>query len=357
MSNVKIVDSLVHRNILLNNNRLKGVPNDYICNEDNYIRLGIKIENSILGIDYLPTDQLLSLDFKFDIANSNVQNVNCIFDRLMVSYDVELDFYDSLEEIRISYDENDVVDKEYFRKLFPKAKFIEINKDSDANNHYYVYDIGDGVHHRVDWLVDYHRGIGVDKSLYMKYLKTHKDEYELDRTIINLTNLETDFVSEISDDKLQECLLSINDASFDHNNTSINVKNKDVRLKLAKCLWDSKKSGINGREFPSLNMKKYYIDKFLYIEPHYKLTERPVENYGEFYFRSEVNIRTVEIEKIESTVSSEALEFIKNIREIDYIDDKKIYYVDKNGNHRTMKLLKVGRNTPDFVLLPRKLMR
>lgn len=56
MSNVKIVDSLVHRNILLNNNRLKGVPNDYICNEDNYIRLGIKIENSILGIDYLPTD-------------------------------------------------------------------------------------------------------------------------------------------------------------------------------------------------------------------------------------------------------------------------------------------------------------
>ena len=150
--------------------------------------------------------------------------------------------------------------------------------------------------------------------------------------------------------------MSINDASFDHNNTSINVKNKDVRLKLAKCLWDSKNSGINGREFPSLNMKKYYIDKFLYIEPHYELTERPVENCGEFYFRSEVNIRTVEIEKIESTVNSETLEFIKNVREIDHIDDKKVYYIDKNGNHRTMKVLKVGRNTPDFVLLPRSFM-
>lgn len=130
----------------------------------------------------------------------------------------------------------------------------------------------------------------------------------------------------------------------------MDIKNRDDRLELAKYLWDSKRSGINGHEFPSLNMKKYYIDKYLYLEPYYELIGKPVENCGEFYFRSKVNIRTVRLEKIKDTVSSKTLEFINNVREIDHIDSNKVYYIDKSGNCRTIKILKVGRNIPSFAL-------
>lgn len=361
INNVKFIGSMPNRNVLLNRNAVKNHENDYDLNNYNYFIINTSINNSQLGIDYLQKDQYIDLLFKTDfIHDNNISNIDYDFERSIVTFDVQLDFYEMLERVEInSYQ----INKNDFRKLFPNAKFIKINNVFSNNSEYYIYDLGDGV--RRKGYFSYHQngnGLGLYKSIYRKYLSEHINNnddggLELDISIANLTDLETDFVSEISDDTLEECLLKVSDKErFDHNNISMYIKNKDNRLKLAKYLWDSKRSGINGHEFPSLNMKKYYIDKFLYLEPYYELIGKPVENCGEFFFRSNVNIRTVEIENIENTVSTEAIEFIKNVREIDHIDDKKVYYIDKNGNHRNMKVLKVGRNTPDFVLLPRSFM-
>lgn len=356
ISNVEFMCSTLHRNIILNKNVKRNFDGDDLRNY-NCLKLQASIENSELGIGYVPRDQQIRFDFRIDFANnSTISNVDFDFGRLIASFNAELDFYEALEKVEIFNGHQ--INKNDFKELFPNAKFISMHLVYDDGPHYFIYDLGDGVKRKM--YLFYYLGLGLLRTLYREYLKTHKndDELELDRTIVNFNNLETDFVSEISDDTLKECLLSISDKKrFDYHNISMDIKNKDDRLKLAKYLWDSKRSGINGREFPSLNVKKYYIDKFLYIEPYYELTGRPVENCGEFSFRSNVNIRTVEIEKIENTVSSETLEFLKNAREIDHIDDEKVYYVDKNGNHRTIKVLKVGRNTPDFVLLPRSLMR
>lgn len=91
----------------------------------------------------MPKDQYIDLLFRTDfVHDNNISNIDYDSERSIVTFDVELDFYEMLERVEInSYQ----INKNDFRELFPNAKFIKINNVSGNYSEHYIYDLGDGV--------------------------------------------------------------------------------------------------------------------------------------------------------------------------------------------------------------------